>query len=95
VWKYHSGKGLVKKYSAAGREGWESVNRRVPGDFTPPIEAKPETEGGASALLTDKAGDRVHQVKLGEDFELAIVHLDEHRGTFVAQEVRDTLNWGI
>lgn len=37
-----------------------------------------------SALLPDEAGDRVHEVELGEDFELAAVHLDENGGAFVA-----------
>ena len=42
--------------------------------------------------MFDHAGYRVHQVELGQDFVLAIFHVDENGWAFVAQNVRDALD---
>jgi len=44
------------------------------------------------ACLTDEPGDGVHQIELGEHFESAITHLDEHGGALVAEDVGNALN---
>ena len=45
--------------------------------------------------LADEAGDGVHQIKFGEDFELAAGHFDEDGGAFVAEDVGDAINGGV
>jgi len=42
----------------------------------PAVERGSET---GLAHLADKAGDRIHQIELRQDFELAVSHLDKDR----------------
>src|SRR5580704_9527706 len=49
---------------------------------------------GCSAFLFHEAGDRAHQVVLGENLEARAAHFDENRWILVAQNVRDTLDRG-
>lgn len=48
-----------------------------------------------SALLFHEAGDGVHEVELGEDFELATGHFDEDSGALAAEELSDAFDRGV
>jgi hypothetical protein len=45
----------------------------------------------ASALLFNEAGDRTHQVVLGEDFVVRATHFHEDCGTLVAEDMGPAL----
>ena len=47
------------------------------------------------AFLPDEPGDRVHQVELRKDFEVARLHFNEHGGAFVAEKMSDTFDGRI
>ncbi len=48
-----------------------------------------------SALLFHDAGDGVHEVEFGEDFEFAVGHFDEDGGAGMAEEMGDALDGRI
>ena len=47
------------------------------------------------ALVADEAGDGVHEIELGEDFEFCTGHFDEDGGAVVAEDVGDAFDGGV
>jgi uncharacterized membrane protein YkvA (DUF1232 family) len=83
--KYHSLKNPVKtnaRLFSTGRAGLVNVDRAA---------GWSSSSGRGAALLADQPDDGVHEVELGEDFDLAVFHLDEDGRAFVAQQVGDAL----